>query len=386
MSEIERAQVSRDVLILGGAGFIGSALALRLRARGHRVRVLDSLNPQIHGAEPEHSPLLRSIQGRVDFLRGSVTDRTALRRALAGMEVVVHLAAETGTGQSMYAIQHYSDVNVGGTALLLDIIANEKLPVRKLVVASSRAIYGEGAYRCALHGEVFPRARTAHDMERGDFEVHCPICNAPAAVQPTGEETPARPSSIYGITKLNQEQMVLTVGQALGISAIALRYQNVFGPGQSLSNPYTGILSIFSTRMRNGSGINIFEDGTESRDFVYIDDVVAATTRAVEHAAPLVDVFNVGSGVPTDVLTVAQQLQALLGTAVSIEVSGKFRVGDIRHNFADLSKVRAALGFEPAVDFGRGLERFVSWVRGERLQVDRYEDSIAELKARGMYK
>jgi dTDP-L-rhamnose 4-epimerase len=378
--------LKQHVLITGGAGFIGSRLTHRLHAAGHRVRVLDVLAPQIHGERPLESPLLKLIAGKAEFLHGSVTDADMLARALDGIDTVVHLAAETGTGQSMYAIRHYVDVNVAGTALLLDLIANGSLPVKKLVVASSRAIYGEGKYRCGEHGVVYPGARTERAMAAGDFEVHCPLCDRAAQLCATDEASPAQPSSVYGITKLNQEQMVLTVGQSLGISALAFRYQNVYGPGQSLSNPYTGILSIFSTRMRNGADINIFEDGRESRDFVYIDDVVEATFRGIEHDQPLVGVFNVGSGVATDVMTVATGLQGLLGTKVSISISGKFRIGDIRHNYADLARVRAALGFEPRVPFAQGLANFVAWVRGEPVQVDRYEQSIAELGARGLFK
>jgi dTDP-L-rhamnose 4-epimerase len=381
-----RPDLKQHVLITGGAGFIGSRLTQRLHAAGHRVRVLDVLAPQIHGDKPLESPLLALIEGKAEFLHGSVTDADMLARALEGIDTVVHYAAETGTGQSMYAIRHYVDVNVGGTALLLDLIANKPFPVRKLVVASSRAIYGEGKYRCATHGDVYPGSRSSEAMQAGDFEVHCPVCDAPAMLQATDEASPPRPSSVYGITKLNQEQLFLTIGQSLGISALAFRYQNVYGPGQSLSNPYTGILSIFSTRMRNGSGINIFEDGLESRDFVYIDDVVEATFKGIEHAEPILGAFNVGSGVGTDVMTVASTLQKLLGTQVPIEVSGKFRVGDIRHNVADLTRVRGALGFVPRVDFQQGLANFVAWVRGEPIQVDRYQQSIDELKAKGLFK
>jgi dTDP-L-rhamnose 4-epimerase len=381
-----RSDLKRHVLITGGAGFIGSRLTQRLHAAGHRVRVLDVLAPQIHGDRPLESPLLALIRGKAEFIHGSVTDADALARSLEGIDTVVHFAAETGTGQSMYAIRHYVDVNVGGTALLLDLIANKPFPVRKLVVASSRAIYGEGKYRCGTHGDVYPSSRTSEAMQAGDFEVHCPVCDAPATLLATDEASPPRPSSIYGITKLNQEQMVLTMGQALNISALAYRYQNVYGPGQSLSNPYTGILSIFSTRMRNGAGINIFEDGLESRDFVYIEDVVDATFRGIEHVAPMNGAFNVGSGVGTDVVTVANTLQNLLGTNVPIEVSGKFRVGDIRHNVADLKRVRTTLGFAPSVDFQQGLSRFVAWVKGEPIQVDRYQQSIDELRAKGLYK
>ncbi len=376
----------RNILITGGAGFIGSKLSLELVAKGHRVKVLDNLAPQIHGEQPESSPLFRAIQGKVDFIRGSVTDRNDLLKVLPGIDTVVHLAAETGTGQSMYAIQHYSEVNIGGTALLLDLISNEPFPVKKIVVASSRAVYGEGKYRCAEHGVIFPASRSAVDMESGFFDVRCPTCNLVAELLPTDEESPVRPSSIYGITKLTQEQMVLTVGKALGISALAFRYQNVYGPGQSLANPYTGILSIFSTRIRNGNRINIFEDGKESRDFVYVDDVVDATVRGIESEDTLVDVFNVGSSVATDVLTIANMLQKLLAKEVPVEVTGQYRSGDIRHNFADLSKVNSVLGFMPSVSIEQGLGRFVEWVNGEQVGADRYEESVRELKAKGLFK
>ena len=377
---------SQHILITGGAGFIGSRLALFLVARGHKVRVLDCLAPQIHGVDPETSTLFRSIQGKVEFIRGSVTSRDDLINALQGIDTVVHLAAETGTGQSMYAIEHYTNVNVGGTVLLLDLIANHPFPVKKIIVASSRAVYGEGKYHCSQHGDVFPFPRSAENMERGDFSVHCPVCGVSAQLVASDESTPVRPTSVYGITKLTQEQMVLTVGKSLGISALAFRYQNVYGPGQSLSNPYTGILSIFSTRIRNGSAINIFEDGKESRDFVFIDDAVAVTAKGVEYEAPHVDAFNIGSGVATDVLTIANTLQHLLGKDVPIETSGQFRVGDIRHNVADLTKVHAILGYEPSVGIEEGLRRFVEWVNGEQVHVDRYEESLEELREKGLFK
>ena len=376
----------QKVLITGGAGFIGSRLANRLIADGYKVRVLDNLSQQIHGSSPELSQLFLSLHPDVEFIRGSVTNIDDLMGALDDIDTVVHLAAETGTGQSMYAIEHYSEVNIGGTALLLDLIANKSLPVKKVVVASSRAVYGEGKYICAQHGFVYPSSRLSEDMELGDFEVHCPSCGFAAQLVATDEEAPVRPSSVYGVTKLTQEQLVLNVGRALGVSAIAFRYQNVYGPGQSLSNPYTGILSIFSTRIRNKSPINIFEDGRESRDFVYIDDVVSVTAQAVKYDKPLIDTFNVGSGVSTDVFTIAKTLQKLLGIKVSTSVSGQFRVGDIRHNFADLSKVRRVFGFEPKVSIEAGLANFVNWVRSEDVQVDRYEESLQEMKSKGLFK
>lgn len=377
---------SRSILITGGAGFIGSRLALDLVARGHTVRVLDILSAQIHGNDPEQSPLYQSIKGQVDFRRGNVCDDTALRQALQGVDTVVHYAAETGTGQSMYAIRHYVDVNVGGTALLLDLIANERFPVERLVVASSRAIYGEGAYRCAAHGTVYPAPRSAVAMQAGDFEVHCPRCGTVVELAATAEEAPTVPHSVYGVSKLTQEQLTLAVGRALGISAIALRYQNVYGPGQSLANPYTGILSIFATRIRSGKPINVFEDGTESRDFVFIDDVVAATVRSIEHPDVLVDALNVGAGTATSVARVVELLQRAMNLQVQMSISGQFRVGDIRHNMADLTRVQRVLGYAPTVPFADGLAAFAQWVQGEAATVDRYEESLAEMRAKGLFK
>jgi dTDP-L-rhamnose 4-epimerase len=374
------------VIVTGGAGFIGSRLSLRLIEAGYHVSVLDNLSPQIHGDTPSESPLLKSIIGKVDLIRGDVTSREDLIKALSGVDTVVHLAAETGTGQSMYAIRRYADVNVGGTALLLDLIANERFPIHRLVVASSRAVYGEGKYQCPEHGAFYPGARSAEDMAQGRFDHRCPVCSQKLQLVPTDEASALQPTSVYGITKLTQEQMVLTVGKALGISALAFRYQNVYGPGQSLSNPYTGILSIFSTRIRNGNTINIFEDGKESRDFVYIDDVVEATLRGIEHPEPLVDVFNVGSGAATNVLTIANTLLRHLCGGSEIAVSGQFRVGDIRHNVADLRKVSKIIGYSPTVSIDEGLRRFVDWVKEERIEGDRYEESLNELQARGLFK
>ena len=378
--------MTKKILITGGAGFIGSSLALALSARGHAVTVLDNLTRQIHGDDAEASPLFARIRGKVDFIRGDVTSREDLLKVLPGVDTVVHLAAETGTGQSMYAIQHYAEVNVGGTALLLDLIANEHFPFSRMVVASSRAVYGEGKYQCAVHGVHYPGARSDAAMSSRQFEHTCPVCQQVLQVLPTDELSALHPSSVYGVTKLTQEQLVLSVCKALGISALAFRYQNVYGPGQSLSNPYTGILSIFSTRIRQGKPINIFEDGKESRDFVFIDDVVEATIRGIEHEDPLVEVFNVGSGIATDVLTVATTLRQCLGGISDIAVSGLYRAGDIRHNVADLEKVSRLLGFKAQVSFEEGLHRFVDWARSERIADDRYEESLDELRAKGLFK
>jgi len=374
-----------DILITGGAGFIGSNLALKLIEKGHSVTVLDNLSIQIHGTEPENtSDLFKSINGKVKFIRGSVTNREDLSNAIQSQEVIIHLAAETGTGQSMYQIQKYADVNVGGTALLLDILANDKHQVKKVVVASSRAIYGEGKYRLSNGTPVYPLSRLAADMDRGDFEVK--FNKQTVYLMPTDEESKIHPSSVYGITKQSQEQMIMTVCKSIGIAAVAFRYQNVYGPGQSLKNPYTGILSIFSTQIKNGNDINIFEDGEESRDFVFIDDVVDATILGIEKEDANNEVFNVGSGIPTPVTAVANHLIKAYNGKVNLNVTGNYRLGDIRHNYADITKISTVLGYQPKVFFEEGIERFSKWVDTQATEADNYDRSIEELKLRGLYK
>ena len=378
----------KHILVTGGAGFIGSNLALKLVSKGYEVTVLDNLSPQIHGANPEEtSPLYRSILGKVQFIKGSVTERADWLRALEGVDCVVHLAAETGTGQSMYEIQKYVGVNIGGTALLLDILTNTKHSVKKVVVAESRAIYGEGRYYSEELGcYVYPEERADEDMARGDFEVKYPGCKQPLKLVATTEDSLVHPTSVYGITKQVQGQLVHLVCPSIGIASVSYRYQNVYGPGQSLSNPYTGILSIFSTRIKNGNEINIFEDGKETRDFVYIDDVVDATILGIEKEEANGHVFNVGTGVATDVLTVANTLIEKYGIQVPVRVSGNYRLGDIRHNYADITAARAILGFEPKWSFSDGIGEFVKWVNRQEVQEDKYEASIEEMKRKGLYK
>lgn len=377
----------KNILITGGAGFIGSNLALKLKDKGYQVTVLDNLSKQIHGDNPEKtSPLYQSIIGKVNFIFGSVTSREDWLKALDGQDAVIHLAAETGTGQSMYEIEKYVNSNIGGTALLLDILTNTKHSVKRVLVAESRAIYGEGKYVCSSCGEVYPLDRKDEDMSRGDFECHCPKCGKHVKLVATTEDSTIHPSSVYGIAKQVQGQLVHLVCPTIGVESVSFRYQNVYGPGQSLSNPYTGILSIFSTRIKNGNGINIFEDGKETRDFVYIDDVVDATIRGLETDGAAGHVFNVGTGVATDVLTVAKTLCEKYGVDVPITVSGNYRLGDIRHNYADISLARKILGFEPQWSFDKGIGQFAKWVDKQEIQEDKYEASIEEMKAKGLYK
>ena len=376
----------KNILITGGAGFIGSNLALKLVSKGYKVTVLDNLSPQIHGENPEEtSPLYLSIKDKVNFIKGSVTNRADWEEALQDQDVIVHYAAETGTGQSMYEVQKYVDVNVNGTALMLDLLVNGKYGVKKVIVASSRSIYGEGKYISKELGVVYPIQRKAEHMDKGDFEVKYPGSSMLTLVA-TDEESKIHPSSVYGITKQTQEPMVMPVCPTVGIASVAFRYQNVYGPGQSLKNPYTGILSIFSTQIKNRNGINIFEDGKESRDFVFIDDVVEATILGIEKKEADNQVFNVGTGVATDVITVANELVKNYEIEVPITISGNYRLGDIRHNFADLSKNNSLLGFVPKVTFEQGLKKFTEWVNTQEIQKDKYEESINEMKAKGLYK
>lgn len=376
----------KNILITGGAGFIGSNLALKLIEKGHKITILDNLSPQIHGEAPETtSPLYQSIKNKVKFINGTVTSKEDWAMALDGQHVIVHLAAETGTGQSMYCIEKYTEVNIQGTAIMLDLLANNKNTVEKIVIASSRSIYGEGKYKHPELGIVYPSHRKEDDMLSGDFEVKYKD-GQKLELLATDENSKIHPSSVYGITKQNQEQMIMTVCPTIGIAPVTFRYQNVYGPGQSLSNPYTGILSIFSTQIRNGNGIKIFEDGNETRDFVYIDDVVNATILGIEKEEANGEVFNVGTGIPTDVLTVANTLIDSYNIKVPVAITGNFRLGDIRHNFADLSKINSKLGFEPKVYFEEGIKEFSNWVLSQEIQEDKLSNSLDEMKAKGLYK
>lgn len=377
----------KRILITGGAGFIGSRLATALRADGHVITILDNLNPQVHGTDRYDSELLDVARRAGDVFVGDVTDRRQLAETLVGQDVVIHLAAETGTGQSMYEIERYTRVNVGGTALLLDILANDKKrSVSKIVVASSRSVYGEGRYLSEELGYVYPAPRCESDLLAGRFEPTYPGDRSGLRLAGTTEESKLHASSVYGITKQTQESLVMTAGPAIGIASVALRYQNVYGPGQSLTNPYTGILSIFSNLIRDGKRINVFEDGLESRDFVFVDDVVRVTAQAALDSRADNKIFNVGSGVGTSVLAVVSELMRVYRRVVPVDITGDFRFGDIRHNVADLTYVRKELGYAPRVGFRDGLEAFARWVEKHTPADGGYEESLNEMRRKKLLK
>lgn len=376
----------KNILLTGGAGFIGSNLAIKLIGKGYRIRILDNLSRQIHGDQPEiTSSSYQLVKDNTDFILGSVTSRSDWMKAIKDQDIVIHFAAETGTGQSMYEIGRYVDVNCMGTALLLDILANEKHNIKKVVIASSRAVYGEGKYRHPQFGIVYPSERRVADMQKGDFNVKYKD-NELLELLATDEDSKIHPSSVYAITKQHQEQMIMTVCPTLGIAPVAFRYQNVYGPGQSLSNPYTGILSIFSNQILNGNEIKIFEDGKESRDFVFIDDVVNMTLAGIENSNADGHVFNVGTGVPISVLRVAQTLVNNYNKEVPINITKNFRLGDIRHNYADMMKIKKLLDCEPQVSFERGIEKFTKWVSAQEVREDKLNSSLEEMRRKGLYK
>jgi dTDP-L-rhamnose 4-epimerase len=370
------------ILITGGAGFIGQHLARHLVAHRHEITILDNFLEQVHAG---NRTLPSDLDKHVRLMTGDVADPSVLRPALDGQDCVVHLAAETGTGQSMYEVSRYERTNIAGTALLYELLSKENFQVKRIVVASSRAIYGEGAYRCDRDGVVYPISRSVTEKRAGQFDPLCPQCGNACESIPTPESAPHQPSSFYGLTKQVQEQMALMFGHVLRIPTVALRYQNVYGPGQSLQNPYTGILAIFSNLARTGRPIHVFEDGSESRDFVYIDDVVRATSSAItEKGIRGVHAVNVGSGERTTVLEVAQRISAFYGGRSEVKITGDFREGDIRHGEADLRLSQSLLGHTARYRFSDGLRNFLGWASEGAFNESSYERSLQELKGLGL--
>ena len=372
---------SRHILISGGAGFIGGHVARLALAAGHEVTILDNLSPQVHGDDASYT----APEG-ARFVRGDVTVADDWRRTLPGADTIVHLAADTGTGQSMYEIDRYYRVNVQGTATIADLLANSDHQVRNFVLASSRSVYGEGAYLCKACDpsgrRCYPSPRSPEQLRSQDWSLSCPDCGAPVEPTATREDDRLCPASIYAATKRGQEDLVRIACGSLGIAHSILRFQNVYGEGQSLQNPYTGILSIFSTRLRLGQPIEVFEDGLETRDFIHVDDVAAAIVHSVER--PAVETLNVGSGEPVTVLALAELLGRVMGSTMAPVISGRYRVGDIRHNFADTSRFSQVTGLAPRVSLESGIERFCRWVVDQPIPEDLLDQANAELAARDL--
>lgn len=375
------------VLVTGGAGFVGSFLCEELHNSGYDIRIFDNFEPQVHSGAQNNLRNLMQPNGKpvngVELVFGDVRSPTQLGAALKDVDAVIHLAAQVGVGQSMYEIHKYVDHNTVGTAVLLELLTSRKHSVRKLVVASSMSIYGEGGAHCASCGSVTPELRGATQMSVGDWEVRCPVCGRTTAPIPTAENKPVLPTSIYAITKRDQEEMCLVVGRAYDIPSVALRFFNIYGPRQSLGNPYTGVAAIFSSRLLNDHAPVVFEDGNQTRDFVHVKDIVQAISLALSKDEANGHVFNVGTGRPTSIKEVAILLARKLRRDVAPQIEYKFREGDVRHCYADISKIQQHLGYKPTVELETGIDDLIAWA-GSQTAEDRFEYAAAELAKRGL--
>ncbi len=367
------------ILVTGGAGFIGSHLVEALVGEGHAVRVLDALDPQVHGPEGNWPPFLPSD---AECVRGDLGDRDAVRASLEGVEVVYHQAAVVGVGQSMYEIERYVSANTLGAAVLLEEIVRVRDRIERVIVASSMSIYGEGAYVTDAGEPAEAGIRPADRLERGEWEPRDPS-GRPLRAVATPEIKRLDPTSVYAVTKRDQEELFLAVAAAYGIPCVALRYFNVYGPRQALSNPYTGVAAIFSGRLLNGKAPLVNEDGMQTRDFVHVSDVVRANLRALHCRPGDRPVYNVGTGSPVTIRALAELLATQLDVPIAPEITGRFRVGDVRHCYADLTRARAELGYEPQVPLERGIGDLVAWVRTQTAE-DRVEEALSELAERGL--
>jgi dTDP-L-rhamnose 4-epimerase len=380
--------VGGHVLITGGAGFIGSRVALRLANEGWDVRILDALLPQVHGPAPHELPLISELRQATEFVVGDIGDPDTCARALAGRTHVLHLAAETGTGQSVYSAARYVEANVLATARLSDAFLQCRDMLETVVVASSRAIYGEGRGRCAEHGPVDPPPRQHEDLRARRFEPRCPLCGVAVKPLATPESAQLSPISVYAVTKIAQEHLMLNACRALGLKGAALRYQNVYGAGQSMRNPYVGILPLFAGAIATGEPLQIFEDGDQTRDFVHVSDVVEATCRALAQPPAEPVAINIGSGTALGLLDLLGRLEALLGRPSRRRVTGEAREGDIRHNRACLQRAEALLGFVPQVSLEDGLAEFIRWAESESGALtgfaERYAVALGEMRRHGL--
>ncbi|MBV8889189.1 MAG: NAD-dependent epimerase/dehydratase family protein [Alphaproteobacteria bacterium] len=373
--------MTRTVLITGGAGFIGSHCAALLLQHGWKVRALDNLDPQIHGRERTPPPYL---DRRVELIVADIRSPRAVRRALIGTDAVIHLAARVGVGQSMYEIADYTDVNSRGTAVLLEAMVEraQRDPFMRLVVASSMSVYGEGLYRSADGAVVSDAVRNPRQLKHGIWDPS-DEAGRPLEPLPTPESKPPSMGSVYALSKYDQERLCLVVGGAYGIPTVALRFFNVYGPHQALSNPYTGVLAIFAARLMNGRPPLIFEDGAQRRDFVHVDDVAEACRLALGCDAAVGSAFNIGSGRPVTIRQTARLLGEALGAAIEPEIPGECRLGDVRHCFPDIGQAQAVLGYRPRMRLEDGLVKLVGWLDG-RVAIDRVGEAREALAARGL--
>jgi dTDP-L-rhamnose 4-epimerase len=370
--------MAKKVLVTGGAGFVGSHLADALAAAGHSVRVFDNFTPQVHG-----NSLPDYLCPHSELVRGDMRDARAVRLALEGIDVVFHLAAAVGVGQSMYEIARYMGVNAQGTAVLLQELLNRKCRVQKLVVASSMSIYGEGQYFCVNCGSVSPPLRDASQLKERKWEMQCPGCSETLTPVPTDESKPLQCSSVYALSKKCQEEMSLLFSRTYGLPVVALRFFNIYGPRQALSNPYTGVAAIFASRLLNGNPPLVFEDGSQMRDFVSVHDVIQANLLAMEGSGADGLALNIGSGEPVSIREVAETLADVLERPIAPELTGKYRLGDVRHCFGDISAARRLLGYRPQVSFAEGFRDLVSWLRGQQPE-DRVDEAAAQLSSFGL--
>lgn len=377
-----------NILITGGSGFIGAEIVNQLyNEKEWNVTVLDSMTEQIHGQDWQNSYLYKSIKGKCNFIKGSVCDLSILQKAIEDCDIIIHLAAETGTGQSMYQINQYNETNIMGTSNLFQAIslAGKKSKVKKIILSSSRSVYGEGKYECPDCGVIYPNGRNKQKMLSGDFNFYCPECGKKMNLLPTTEDSAIKPASLYAYTKYAQEMMLKTMCPAMGIDYTIFRFQNVYGVGQSLKNPYTGILSVFSTLMLENKPVNIFEDGLESRDFVNVIDIARGVIASINNAKSNGQTINLGSGINTSVIEIAEILKKHYSSHSVIKITGDFRIGDIAHNKADITKAKEILDFQPSIKLESGLKNFCSWVQGQDKDNSGYERSLSEMEKAGMF-
>jgi dTDP-L-rhamnose 4-epimerase len=371
--------MSKQILITGGAGFVGSHLADRLLREGCKVRVLDNLTPQVHGDRPPSY-----LSPEVELMVGDIRDPGAVRRALAHVDVIFHFAAAVGVGQSMYEISRYMSTNTQGTAELLQAILDLKLAPQKLVVASSMSIYGEGCCTCSQCARsAAPPVRSLAQLKSGQWELRCPFCSGVLKPHPTGEDKLSETNSVYALSKRDQEELCLIYGRTYGIAVTALRFFNIYGTRQALSNPYTGVAAIFASRLINNQPPLVFEDGKQMRDFVSVYDIVQANMLAMERRESDGEVINIGCGKPIAIQRVAEILARALGKDIAPVVTQKYRAGDIRHCYADLTRARALLGYEPRVTHEEGFSELAEWLAEQQAE-DKAETMLGELSAYGL--